>query len=194
MRRLTLLLVPLALLACQKQTPPASQPAAVVPTGPAPGTAEWKIQDAMSAAPAAVAANATIMDWPATPTGQPTQLRAGSNGWTCFPDVPGTPHDDPMCLDQQWMTWADGWMKHQTPRVTAPGLAYMLKGGADASNTDPFAQQPDSGQDWVHSGPHVMVIVPDPKTLKGMSTDPENGGPWVMFANTPYAHVMTPVK
>ena len=29
--------------------------------------------------------------------------------------------------------------------------------------------------------------------LAGISTDPRSGGPWVMWADTPYAHVMVPM-
>src|SRR5436190_18234896 len=62
-----------------------------------------KIKNAMSAAPATIAQHATIMDWPATPNGQMRQLRAGTNGWVCYPSSPeefgGASVDDPMCLD-----------------------------------------------------------------------------------------------
>ena len=39
-----------------------------------------KITNAMSAAPASISKNATIMDWPEAAGGQPRQLRAGTNG------------------------------------------------------------------------------------------------------------------
>jgi len=146
-----------------------------------------KIENAMAAAPAAVSGDATIMDW------DETVLREGNNGWTCFPDSPDVPGDTPMCFDGQWMKWVAGWMSQTEPDVTGLGLAYMLKGGVDASNTDPFATEPPAGMDWVKSGPHVMVIVPDPSDLEGIPTDPDNGGPWVMWKGTPYAHVMMPV-
>ena len=42
------------------------------------------------------------------------------------------------------------------------------------------------------SSPHVMVIVPDPAQLDALSTDPQNGGPWVMWKGTKYAHIMMP--
>jgi hypothetical protein len=35
--------------------------------------------------------------------------------------------------------------------------------------------------------------VPDLKSLHGISTDPRNGGPYVMYPGTPYAHIMTPI-
>jgi hypothetical protein len=38
-----------------------------------------------------------------------------------------------------------------------------------------------------------MIIVPDNALLAGLPTDPENGGPYVMWKGTPYAHVMVPV-
>jgi hypothetical protein len=182
----------LLVAACQKQPEPAAQ-AAAVPASPAPGTTEWKVLNAMSAAPAAVASGATLMDWPTTPTGQPTQLRAGTNGWTCFADNSESPRNDPMCFDGQFGNWATAWMSHKNPTITSFGVAYMLQGGSDASNTDPFKMKPDSGHAWVDSGPHVMVVVPNVRDLRGLSTDPQSGGPWVMWQGTPYAHVMVPV-
>lgn len=175
-----------ALVSCKPQEQQVAKPA-----GPAPGSREWKIQDALSAAPAEIAGAAAIMDWPATANGQPTQLRAGTNGWTCFPDMPHTPADDPMCLDGQWMNWAAGWIGHKTPNVTGVGLAYMLRGSDDASNTDPFATRPDSGKSWVHTGPHVMIIAPGAR-YPGVATEPHAGAPYVMFPGTPYAHIMMP--
>src|SRR5688572_10386175 len=48
------------------------------------GQAEEKIQNAMSAAPASIAQDATILDWPAEAGGEFVELRSGSNGWTCL--------------------------------------------------------------------------------------------------------------
>jgi hypothetical protein len=36
------------------------------------------------------------------------------------------------------------------------------------------------------------VITPDVKLLNSLPTDPQNGGPWVMWKGTKYAHVMVP--
>ena len=38
-----------------------------------------------------------------------------------------------------------------------------------------------------------MVIVPNNAGLEGITTDPGGDGPWVMWAGTPYAHIMVPV-
>lgn len=40
---------------------------------------------------------------------------------------------------------------------------------------------------------HLMIIVPDRSLFDNISTDPNNGGPWIMWSNTPYAHIMVPV-
>jgi hypothetical protein len=179
------------LAGCAKKEEPAT--AAAAPAGPAKGTPEWKMRNAMSAAPRAIASGAALMDWGTTPTTPPTQLRAGTNGWTCFADNPGSPGNDPMCFDAAFGAWATAWMAHKTPTITSFGVAYMLQGGTDASNTDPYKMAPDSGQPWVDTGPHVMIVVPDVRTLRAISTDPRNGGPYVMWGGTPYAHVMVPV-
>jgi hypothetical protein len=181
----------LALTACNKASEEAAPPAA--PAGPAPGTTEWKVENAMSAAPAAVSSAATLMEWGASPDSAPKQLRAGTNGWTCFADNAATPGNDPMCVDGQFINWATAWGQHKTPAITGLGLAYMLQGGSDASNTDPFKMQPDSGQTWVDTGPHVMIVVPSVRVLAGLPTDHRGGGPYVMWQGSPYAHVMMPV-
>ena len=157
-----------------------------------------KIANAMSAAPAAVSKHATIMDWPATPDGQPRTLRAGTNGWVCYPSSPqefeGASVEDPMCLDAQWQKWAGAWMSKTAPQVNGTGTAYMLKGDKGVSNSDPFATKRTSDNNWVVSPPHVMILYADQKLLDAFPTDPTNGGPWVMWKNTPYAHLMVPVS
>lgn len=184
----------LALLACQgaeerRGAGTAEQSAAVVP----PGSTEWKIANAMSAAPASIAKDATLMDWPAEEGGEMTVLRPGTNEWACMPDIPNTPGNDPMCLDEAFLAWAGAWMSRTKPEIEKAGFGYMLQGGSDASNTDPYAPPPERRDAWLESGPHVMIVVPNPAALEGIPTDPHNGGPWVMWQGTPYAHVMVPV-
>ena len=149
-------------------------------------TASATIARAMSAAPPSVSKEATIME--ATADGKMNQLKAGTNGWMCMVDPGGTP----MCLDKQWQAWADGWMNKKDPQVTSIGVAYMLKGDMGASNTDPYAKGATADNHWVVSGPHMMVITPDTAQLDSLPTDPWNGGPWVMWKGTKYAHIMMP--
>ena len=155
----------------------------------------WKIQNAMSAAPGKIARGATVVDWPATEGGEMKELRKGTNDWTCLPDDPTTPANDPQCEDKMAMEWAKAWMSHGTPNLASPGIGYMLQGGGSASNTDPFATKPAAGESWMKEPPHLMIF---PAT--GTKLDPaaygdmHSGGPWIMWGGTPYEHLMVPVK
>lgn len=156
---------------------------------------EAKIQNAMSAAPQSVASEATIMDWPSGPDAPMTMLRKGTNGWTCLPDMPPTPGNDPMCLDAAWLEWMDAYSNQRTPEITKMGFGYMLQANdSPYSNVDPFATEPTTDNEWQELDvPHLMLLVQDEQMLEGLSTDPENGGPWVMFKGTPYVHIMAPM-
>ncbi|HEX2108596.1 MAG TPA: hypothetical protein VHF70_04875 [Rubrobacteraceae bacterium] len=155
---------------------------------------EAKIQSAMSAGPKEIAQDARIVDYPKE-AGQPlVELREGTNEWTCFPDWEATPGEDPQCLDEMWMRWFEAISAGTDPNTTAPGMAYMLQGGSDASNTDPFAMEPEEGEEWVSSPPHVMLIVPGELGGGHAAADHHSGGPWVMYAGTPYEHLMVPVE
>lgn len=61
-----------------------------------------------------------------------------------------------------------------------------------ASNSDPYATDPNVTDDWVKEGPHLMVVVPDPAMLEGTSRDP-NDPVYLMWSDTPYAHIMVKV-
>jgi hypothetical protein len=152
-----------------------------------------KIADAVRAAPSSVSAEAAVVDYAMDAAGHFVVLREGSNDWTCFPDTPGTPSDDPQCLDQTWMDWMYAYMAGTAPTTTVPGLGYMLQGGTDASNTDPFATEVAAGEEWVVSPPHVMIILPGKLDQTVFTTDYRSGQPWIMFAGTPFEHLMVPV-
>jgi hypothetical protein len=153
-----------------------------------PSTVAEKIASALSAAPAAIAKDATVMDMEGMKV-----LRPGSNGWTCFPDAP-TPGVDPMCVDKNGIDWAGALMAHKDPPAGKMAIAYMLVGGSDASNTDPFATQPKPGEKWVDTGPHIMVLNIGDKFAGYPTTATNTKVPYVMFPGTPYAHLMIPVK
>jgi hypothetical protein len=151
------------------------------------------IDNAMSAAPLAVAQDATIIDWNADEDGNLIVLREGTNEWVCFPARPVTPGNDPMCLDEMWMIWLDAFFSGTEPNITGLGLAYMLQGGIDPSNTDPSATEPAEGEEWHSAPPHVMLIFPEAIDTDLFTTDPHSGGPYIMWAGTPYEHIMMPV-
>jgi hypothetical protein len=153
-----------------------------------------KIDSAMSAAPPSIAQDATIVDYP-TESGAPlVELRKGTNDWTCFPDWDATPGNDPQCFDKTWMVWFDAFNAGTTPNITSIGLAYMLAGGSDASNTDPFAMEPAKGEEWMNTPPHVMLLFPGKLDTALYRTDHTTGEPWIMWAGTPYEHIMMPVE
>src|SRR5882672_7174509 len=66
-----------------------------------PKTDAAKIANAMTAAPAAVSRNANVVEM--SEDGSMKVLRKGSGEWTCVPDDPSTPGNDPMCLDRNGM-------------------------------------------------------------------------------------------
>lgn len=152
-----------------------------------------KIENAMSAAPSNISETATILDNELDDDGDFVVLREGSNGWYCFPDIPGTPGNDPSCNDQTWLDWTYAFFAGEEPNVTVLGLAYMLQGGSDASNTDPLASEPAAGDDWVTSPPHIMILMPGELDPTIFSTDHDSGGAWIMWAGTPYEHIMMAV-
>ena len=155
-----------------------------------------KIANAASAAPAAVGNGATVIDIDAK--GNLRTLRKGENRWICNPDAPWTPGNDPQCLDENGWAWTLALLKQETPPTGKVGFGYMLQGGADPSNTDPFAMEPAHGMPWIITPPHVMIfnygqLPPDyPQILLGEK--PDTSRPWVMWTGTPYAHSMIPVQ
>lgn len=163
--------------------------------GATPSAADQKmIKSAMRAAPKKVSAGATIVATGAD--GQMRTLREGTNGFTCMPDNSATPGPDPMCMDKVALEWAGAWMGHKTPASGKIGFMYMLSGGTDASNTDPYAMKPSVENHWVKTGPHVMIVGAEASfyDMYPKSADPDTAVPYVMWPGTPYQHLMIPVK
>jgi hypothetical protein len=150
------------------------------------GDKEAMIASAESAGPFVVTANATIK----APDG--TVLREGSNSYTCYPqqDIIG-----PMCNEAVWDTLISTMLNKKSFNPDRFSVSYMLAGEGSAlgvSNSDPYATEPDKSDDWVKEGPHLMIVVPDRAMLEGLSTDP-NDPVYVMWKDTPYAHIMVKV-
>jgi len=147
---------------------------------------------AQSAAPASIASQASIVTVDAS--GAMQTIRKGTNGWTCMPDSPATPGPDPMCFDANAGKWVEAWLGHKPPPPNVVGLMYMLEGGTDASNTDPYATKPTAENNWVKTPPHIMVVG-SKDILQGhpAGAKPDTSVPYVMWSGTPYAHLMIPV-
>lgn len=144
------------------------------------------IRSALSAGPREISEHAAVIA-PAA-NGKMAEIRAGTNGWTCMADEPDTPGLDPMCLDKASMQWVQSLMSHAPkPANTVPGIVYMLQGGSDISATDPYATKTDN---FIESPPHYMIMWPYDAKSTGFSTTPKKTGTWIMWAGTPYAHLM----
>ena len=194
MRMLTLAGAMVALGACNKVGDSAGNSTAAAETKTtAAANSSDPVASAESAAPAAIAHNASVATVDAK--GAMTTVRKGTNGWTCVPDAPDTPGPDPMCFDANAAKWAAAWIGHKPPPEGAVGVMYMLEGGTDASNTDPYATKPTADNDWVKTGPHLMVVG-SKEILAGAPSGakPDTSAPYVMWAGTPYAHLMVPVS
>jgi hypothetical protein len=165
----------------------------LVLAAPAYAGDEDLIKNATSAAPAEVGKNATVVNW------DMKVLQKGSNGFTCFPDDTTTPTNDPMCVDQNGLAWVHALMEKKEPPKTV-GFGYMLQGESSASNVDPFAKPPADMKDlskWHQAGPHVMIFTPAAGGMAGYVKPGENADvtqPWVMWAGSPYEHLMIPTQ
>jgi len=170
----------LFLATCQLSAPESTQ---------AQSETQALIDDALRAAPVAITEGAKIMDWDGN------VLQDGDNGWTCYPTPPHVKGaTSPMCLDRVWVKWADAWMNKKEFKTTEVGISYMLAGDAGASNIDPWASEETPDNEWVVTGPHLMILAPDESMFAGIPHDPSGGGPYVMWRDTPYVHIMVPVE
>ena len=146
-----------------------------------------KIRIAKASAPANVSENALILD------ADRSVLQEGGNGWTCMVGTPPS-YGNPMCMDEIWVAYFDAFYAKApySPPAGAIGFSYMLVGDLPMDNDDPFNLD-ESKNTWVQEGPHLMMLVP--QTMFGnLPTSPYQGGPYVMWQGTEYAHIMVPLE
>ena len=148
---------------------------------------EKLIAHARAAAPAAIGAGATVVV-----NGEVAV--EGDNGWTCMPDtMPGD--RAAICVDAVWAEMMAAVGAKAPFKASGVGISYMLLGeppGSGVSNSTPYHEDPVHAHDYIETGPHLMVILPK-EMLEGITTDPSSGGPYVMWKDTDYAHIMIPV-
>ena len=148
---------------------------------------EERIAHARAAAPAAVSDDATIVV-------DGEVVVEGTNGWTCMPDL--MPDDNaPVCIDAVWAEMLGAVGAKAPYTASGIGLSYMLLGEPErtgVSNSDPYHEDARNAEDYTETGPHMMLIVPK-ALLEGLNSDPSTGGPYVMWGDTDYAHLMIPV-
>ena len=101
-----------------------------------------------------------------------------------------------MCNEKTWDDLISPMLNKKEFKPDAFSVSYMLAGEGTSlgvSNSDPYATDPAKSEDWVKEGPHLMITVPDPATLKGLSRDPQDPV-YVMWGDTPYAHIMVKIE
>ena len=143
-------------------------------------TTDDKIANAKSAGPAAIAQDATILDypqewpgnWPDEPAPELIEIRAGANGWTCIVDIPDTPGNDPMCLNDVYLEVLLAQRNLVDAPSTGVGFGYMLQGGGPKG-----------------SPPHMMVFVPESNQSFGAFGTEPGPFPWIMFPETSNQHL-----
>ena len=153
----------------------------VTPPAEAVAAEEDEIANAMSAGPAPIAQEARILDypeegrgnWPEELAPELIELRAGDNGWTCIVDIPDTPGNDPMCLNDTYLEVLMSQYKFIDAPSMGVGFGYMLQGGGP-----------------IGSPPHTMVFVPQSnESFDAFGTEP-GPFPWIMYPETPHQHLM----
>jgi len=146
---------------------------------------EAKIARALSAAPPEVARAAKVVEQ--DEHGNETTLREGSNGFTCFCGHPGEVAGQPFCANAPAMQWESDYAQHKPkPTNSEPGIEYMLAGGTDWSASDPNA----SSGTRIKEPAHWMIMWPFEASATGLPTQPQQTGTWIMWAGTPWAHLM----
>ena len=204
MKKLIVLLLFVNLFACNDITKETQAQVEInndgEPEGPHTST-EWKIWAYSTAAPSFIASGCKVME------SDGTVLREGTNGWTAMPGNPRgmsdpengwkDPHEAmPMVMDAQAMKWAMAFMSGKKPELDHDGWMYMLHGDMGEDNTKQlvFNKEDAAEGHWIESGPHIMLMPKDPSSLKGLTTDFNSGGPYIMFEGTGYDHVMIPLE
>jgi hypothetical protein len=145
--------------------------------------------EAREGAPARISDQAGIVRM--DPKGKVTPVSQSKNGFTCtlMPDESRAP----VCADERGFAWLVSAIsqKPQPPAIDRPGIAYMAKGGVHYETSDgKIMMLPAAGTKEEREPPHWMIIWPFDSTSTGIPTKPNAGGTYIMFAGTPYAHLM----
>lgn len=153
-------------------------------------SADIQIKVARSAAPASISDGAAVMVF--GPDGALTEGSAGTNGFTCIPDLSGQEKPDPFCGNAGAIQWAldllDG---KANPSNSTPGVAYMMQGGWHwVKNGKPTMDKDDPGAKRVKEPPHWKLLWPLDSDSTKLPERPSGFGSFIMWEGTPYAHIM----
>jgi len=152
---------------------------------------EQLIKLALSAAPEHISKDATVMIPDAD--GKMVEVKKGTNGFICLPDIDGQEKPDPICGDAATFQWANDYMSNAPkPSNTVPGIAYMGQGGWhwEKNGRILLDNEDKTGAKRVKEPAHWMLFWPVGSEASGIPPLPNKWGTYVMFDGTPYAHLM----
>jgi hypothetical protein len=161
---------------------------------PAGMTHAQVVAAASAGGPASISQNATIA-W-VDSAGNVHEMRSGSNGFTCFVARPD-PFRGAICADSNALAFFMAMMHGQPapPAMSAPGISYMAQGGThfeDAQGNILMEHELSThaaGSRRVQEPPHWMMMWHF-DVASGLPTKRNPSGVYIMFAGTPYAHLM----
>ena len=162
-----------------------------------PGASQEEVDKAVSAAPANLRAQATVIKWNPKDWTY-TTLRKGTNRLVCF-DSSGFPGQDPFSVECSSMGNLDR-IKQNLMFESEPDLTKRRAAIAEAEKNG-TRPKPEFGSVWYHSWgkdqasarSHMTVAVPGATAASmGLPDNGKMGGVWVMDAGTSAAHLMIP--
>lgn len=155
-----------------------------------------QIAQAVSAAPEALRAGATVVNYDAK--GDPVVLRQGNNGIVCTPNQPGGTSYSVSCYGQALRAQRDLQAKDKAegkdPKATAADVQAAMESGKLQKPPMGTAMYSLSGKTQASARGMWVVLVPGMTAeATGLPTQPTaNGTPWLMRAGTPAAHIHIP--
>lgn len=151
---------------------------------------EELINTALSAAPAYISKDAAVLI--PGEDGRLMEVKKGTNGFTCIPDIDGQEIPDPFCGDEAASSWLmDAMAQKEKPSNTVPGVAYMAKGGWHWEKDGQIVMDKNTpGAVRVKEPPHWMVFWPFDSKTTGLPSKPGRFGTYIMYEDTSYSHLM----
>lgn len=162
-----------------------------------PGASQADVDKALTAAPAALRDQATVIKWKADFTYD--TLRKGSNGLVCY-DRSGLPLQQPFAV--QCTAIGNLPREAQNLKAEASGDRARSEAMLKAMEQDGTRAKPEFGSVWYHVsgadrdhvGAHeVTIAVPGATQASlGIPEQRRENGVWIMNAGTSTAHIMIP--
>ena len=159
------------------------------------GASQADVDKALLAAPAQMAAQATVIKWNPSDWTY-TTLRKGTNRLLCF-DRSGLPGQQPFSVE----CTSVGNLERVTQNMRFEAEPDRGKEGLAAAEKDGTRATPEFGSVWYHlqgqsreaARAHMTIAVPGATTASlGLPEGGQQGGAWIMNAGTSTAHIMVP--